>query len=304
MWGQRGLETPLYVSLLLWTALCVCDERRQRRAWIPATLLLFGRPEAPVFAFALLLFLTPLRGGRVGVAKQLGLLLGIATVAEVARFLYFHDLVSQAFYLKMGSGNAELGWILWSFLRDSNLLFLAAPIAAVAWRPSFWTRERSLLAIITGLLMGWAARTADPMPYCRHFVPALPFFYILVIAAIDTLSIQLGRHQRAGRATAYALACCLIALNSSVSYGLHYTVPNPIHDAAAKFARDPTRYGKALMTELLDPTTNTVLDDTPMPIEHNWQALVGKYIATNYAPRNLSTPVRHSSSVFTEQFLL
>ncbi len=98
------METTLYASLLLWTALWVCDEHRQRRAWIPAALLLFGRPEAPVFAFALLLCLALLRVRRADVAKQVGLLLAIAMVAEVARFLYFHDLVSQAFYLKIGGG--------------------------------------------------------------------------------------------------------------------------------------------------------------------------------------------------------
>ena len=260
------------------------DERHQRRAWIPAALLLFGRPEAPAFAFALLLFLAPLRGGRAAVAKQVGLLLAIATVAEVARFLYFHDLVSQAFYLKAERTNLEPGRILWDFLRESNLLLLAAPILAVAWRPSFWTRERSLLAIMTGLLMGWAARTDDPGPYSRHFVPALPFFYILAVAAIDTLSVRLGRYRRAGRATAFALAWCLIALAPSVSFRRHDSEPNPIHDAVAKFASDPARYGKALVTELLDPATRTVLDDTLGAIEHNYQALIGKFIATNYSP--------------------
>ena len=62
------------------------------------------------------------------------LLLAIATVAEFARFLYFHDLMSQAFYLKMGGTRSGSGRLLWDFLRESNLILLAVPILAVAWQ--------------------------------------------------------------------------------------------------------------------------------------------------------------------------
>jgi len=282
MWGQRGLETPLYTCLLLSTALCVSSRRYHRYAWIPAAALLFGRPEAPAFAFASLLFLPVIHGRVASIAKQLGLLAAIVAIAEAARFVYFHDLVSQAFYLKI-RGSDRAGETLWHFLRESNLLWLAIPLLIVGWRRSFWTRERCFVAGMAALLLGWAARTGDAMPYSRHFVPALPFLFVLVAAAIDAASQNLGRYREAVRASAFALAFCSIALDPSVPYRPLDTHRNPVHDASLAFVREPLRYASALATEMRDAQARTLLDEgVLMPIGHNWQALIGQFIATNY----------------------
>jgi hypothetical protein len=284
MWGQRGLETPLYISLLLWCALWVIDVRWQRLAWIPAAFLLVGRPESPVLSFAMLLFIVPRHGERAGAMKQLALLFAIAGVLEVTRFIYFRDLVSQPFYLKMNKGTFSAWQFLYHDLRHSNLLWLALPIVAVGWRRSFWTRERVLLAVTTALLLGWAARGGGHTPYSRHFAPAAPFFYILIVAAIETLCASLARYRRAGSLVAHALVWCLIALNPTVPSKRFQSVPNPLHDLVGRFAREPALHAEALVAEMRDPATRTVLDRTPNPIEQNWQALIGKLISTHYEP--------------------
>jgi len=289
MWSQRGLETPLFTVLLLWLVLC-CSAPRAFRWWpVPAVLLLPARPEGLFFLLALLPAFVfhrhewrrIRRSALVVAAAALGLL--------TCRFLYFHDLVPQPFYLKLRAGGAPGLSQIHSYLLSSHLYVFAIPLLLVVWRPRFWTQPRIVLVGFVLTTAAWSAIPKDHMPYVRHLVPALPLLYVLLVGAVDTLASGSSRI-RSAAAFAYAMVVLAVTLLFSESAGPGIGRRNPLRTFLAAFAANPARHVRETAIKIVSPSSFGHLDEALGQRETlgtNYQSLVGEFLHANYPAHSL-----------------
>lgn len=287
MWSQRGLETPLFVLLVLWLALC-CTERRQLRWWpVVAVLLLLARPEAPLFLLPLALLLGLDRTRRRAALPAALALAGVACALLAARFVYFQDLVPSPFYVKLTVVGDEGLQQLRKYISQNHLLWVGLPFALVAWRRSFWTRERLVLGAMVLVTVLWCILANDYMPYARHLVPATPLIYVLAVAAADTLFAAAGRSRRP-LVLAYLGATCGLALFGSASTAeFGATRGNTLTAHAAAFAANPRAFAQATADKFGSPEVPGYLEEAlgdDVTRLANYQSRVGEFLRRNYPP--------------------
>lgn len=191
-WTMWGLETPLFLALLLWTAVLagrVADGAGRRTTLAlagVAGLFALSRPEAPLFLAALgtAALLEPLRLPAIRERLRRLWLPGVGALALFLAWLLFRRAYyglwwPHTYYAKQvagfhwqqlaplwgqGAGGLERIFV-WGGL------VLAALLAA---------RRRTLVPLLTALVAGWFTATAflDWMPNVRHLLPlylVLPF---------------------------------------------------------------------------------------------------------------------------------
>lgn len=272
MWGQRGLETPLYALAVLWLVRC-CVEPRLRGHWVaPALFLLIARAEG----FFVLLALIPILLARGGAARGLGrevatFSLG-ALLLTVMRFAYFHDLLPNPFYVKFGAEVIQGPNPLHGYLLQSYAYLLLVPIGLALSRRSFRDRRRLALASFTILLSAWCVMAEDYMPYFRHLVPAIPLLLLLATSALAELTRD---RPLAHWASLLALAGLAIASCFVLETTGHFnrSIPNPIGVELGRFASDPGRFVERFGAAFRDPRTK---------LAPNFQARIGTYIRNRY----------------------
>jgi len=180
--AYAGLETPLYMLLLLEMALCVhCAATTSAgRVYALFLLLPLTRPEGIVFAcVGVALFWTRRRHARRYALFAVALILGAAYF--IARWRYFHHPLPNPYYLKF----AHVGWartcaILLDNLSQSKGYFLVLFLIAAFARKSY-TRIFALCGAFLLLLM-YAPHDMQ-MNYADRFYfqvafPILLFFLI------------------------------------------------------------------------------------------------------------------------------
>jgi hypothetical protein len=185
MWlhAYAGLETPLYMLLLLEMAICVhrAAESSPRRVYALFLLLPLTRPEGIVFACVGVALYWICRGGA---AKNLGgfaLAFCFGLLYFFARWRYFHHLLPNPYYLKF----AHLPWwrtrtILLNNLNEQKGYFLVLILIAGLAR-QFYTRSFAVCGILL-LLLIYAPHDMQ-MNYADRFYfqvsfPILLFFLI------------------------------------------------------------------------------------------------------------------------------
>jgi hypothetical protein len=284
MWAQRGLETPLYLFSVVWLTLFMVDSSRSRHWGWPAATVLLARPEG----FYVLLSLAPFFGlnrDRLPELLRPALYLGVLlSVLSIARLFYFHDLLPQTFYSKF-SGHWSVAPASF-FVSRTHLSWLLLPVLLAAVTRRFWTRERAMLLFVAALMMLWTLMVREMKSHHRHFVPALPFVYILCISSFESL-VRFTPALR--RKLLYAFCLALLAtrlpvLDVPVRRGR--MAPNPFGVAAAELFAAPGAFLRSMKTKILSPYEFTRLDEPESGYEigYNYQALVGKFIALNYPP--------------------
>lgn len=219
-WTLLGLETPLYLALMVWLAVLAqrvtrptTKEPRSRDVValsVVAALFVLARPEAPLFAaFIAAGVLLPADSreelwARVRRARWPALAAVTSWVALLlVRRAYFGLWFPHTAYAKPGGG---FGWFrLWPLLSDGASVFeIALVVAGLVGAVHWWRRRRgslvpALVALCTGLFTGLVL--LDWMPNLRHFLPLWVFLPCAVIAlAVELRGDEAPRRRRLGAA--------------------------------------------------------------------------------------------------------
>ena len=209
-WGWLGLETPLYLCLLLAFPLALhwYQDHGALRALVTGVLLGVAlgavRPEAPLFvgllsasAFAATWRAAGDGGGaRRRTAFAASLVAVCLTLLALARFMYFDRWLPHTFDAKQGGG-LELGNLAslvtagahWS----ERLLLLSATGASCVLARRGRTEP---LAILLGTTMFVALVAADWMPNQRHLLPVWAFGTLAVLAVASRALVVAERGTR------------------------------------------------------------------------------------------------------------
>jgi len=281
-WVQLGLETPLHALLVLCAAWLCAEPKLVRFWWVPPTLLLGSRPEGFLYLAGLLPFFAIERRRWRELLPGVGILAAACLALLLFRFLYFRDFVPQPFYLKFDHGYAVGTRNLRSVFLGMHLYLLALPLLWVGWRRSFWSRPRLVVASFLVVVLAWNYDLHDGKHFFRHFVPALPLFYLLCVAGFERAAAP-TRLRRPLLLGACALAALLLGVQARVPSRWGWVLPNPIHAAVGTFLKSPGRYAGAVLRKIADPNATTFLDSDG-GIGHNWQVRVGEFLGRNYPP--------------------
>jgi hypothetical protein len=285
MWSQRGLETPLFVLLVLWLVLCCSDQRKFNWWPVAATLLLTARPEGFFFLLAMLPAFVLHRDERKAIARGLLVVAVAAIILLAARFAYFHDFCPQPFYVKLRTGGTAGLHQIYYYLLGSHLYLLCIPLGIAGLRRRFWTRQRIVLVAFILTTASWCAIAKDYMPYMRHLVPALPLGYILLVGALDCFAAGApgGRRALALGYTALVLVATLLFTEPAGTF--HFGWESPLRTYLAAFATAPAAHLRETAMKVISPSTSDHLGEVLERRETlgtNYQSLVGQFLHLNY----------------------
>ena len=178
-----GLETPLYILLILEMAIAVHRAPTTSPLWVYTLFLLLPltRPEGIVFACAGVVLFWKLRGKAPRKLPYFALALCLAIFYFFARMHYFHNLLPNPFYVKLGpnSWRSLLSHLALN-LTQSKAYFLTLILVLLLAR-KLPTRVFALCALLLLLLLFAPYRVA--MNYSDRFYfqltfPILLFFII------------------------------------------------------------------------------------------------------------------------------
>lgn len=228
-WSVLGLETPVFLALLVWMVACLDDvlrvaSRRRCIALGVVTLaLLLCRPEAPLFAaagWAGALFGPPRWIDAWSKARRLapvGLAVaGGAAVCLAARLAYYGDWLPHTFHSKT---DKPMGWSVLDYVFSRGVsmpetIFLAGGLALAVVLAAL-RRDLCLAFLMAATVVFASAVSEDWMPNSRFLLPLYVLAPVVWIWAVDAL-LGLGRHRWAG----VALALCASAVLAAAHVGL------------------------------------------------------------------------------------
>lgn len=203
-WSVLGLETPLYLALLLWYAVALgryfAEESRKRRiaAVVLAVALACTRPEAPMFVAAIGIaewMSGDHAEGRVAVLRsRLRRALRLAAPALlvlvtllVLRRIYFGLWLPHTYYVKGAGSGWELAKLAPLVREGVGALERSIYIGGIvlALGASVYQRSPSLFAVIACSLFFTASVERDWMPSLRHLLPVVVLSSVAWAWAID-----------------------------------------------------------------------------------------------------------------------
>ena len=199
-WGFSGMETPLFMALLTWSAYLYMAERRAGR--IPWSALALAatamtRPEGLIAAGVTGLFVlfdgatSPDR--RQAIARALswgGVFLAIYGSYFLWRYSYYDFLLPNTFYAKVEATSAlyERGLdYVWTYGLRYQLIPLFAGIAFLLTNRRLRGDAAYLLVLTGAMLAGVVIEGADDFPHGRMIVPLAPLLYIGGLAGLAAL---------------------------------------------------------------------------------------------------------------------
>ena len=202
-WAMLGLETPLYLALLvawplsLHTLLVRPSHRRQAIASVAGVLLGCARPEAGLYLVASTLAVAASTVGSrpVRLRERLRLLAPALLVAflvlvalELGRYAYFGSWLPHTFHAKRGHGPDLVRLLPWvtQGAHPGETGFLLLGLASAVWlgvRAGHWTLLANLVAnavFVTSVAEDW-------MPNQRYHLPTWVFSALAVATAAEAL---------------------------------------------------------------------------------------------------------------------
>jgi tetratricopeptide (TPR) repeat protein len=209
-WSISGMETALFMALLLAAVLAYCREYRRRFVLTPVLLVLLSltRPEGMlVFGLTVLHFAASAwLPGQASLRERVRPLLQLIVIYALPmlvflgwRMLYYGYPFPNTYYAKAGVSaeylQAGMDYFLF-FIRTYLLggLLLAAPVLVLFWR----RRSPEILYVVT-ITLGYTvyiiAVGGDVLHAFRFFVPLLPLFYLLIQESTRELLALLRRAQ-------------------------------------------------------------------------------------------------------------
>jgi len=221
VWSTSGSEMPLFCFLLLAGFMLLRTGRRPGAVFVIFGLLGLVRPEGTLFyAIAFVYLLARSRQGTSVVLTGLGVVAIFYAPYLVWKWHYFHALIPNTFYAKMGPLDLMLRngirYLVGFSLSYGYLLIIGIVLLRAAGQP----RERHLLPVVLAGACGLEVLFlgGDWMPHYRFLLPMLPF--IMLIASSGAMAAA----ARNNRAPLFALIlACLTAAPGAVNYELFTT---------------------------------------------------------------------------------
>jgi arabinofuranosyltransferase len=210
MWSVAGLETPLFIFLLI--AAIVSDHSTMKNKKLTSGFC-FGlsavtRPEGILF---FLLYLVPgIWRNRKNWRGDLEYLLGFALVVvphQMFRLIYYHAWIPNSYWIKstrfQGGGFAYFK----KYLALTGYLSLPIAFAGLFIKGKARPAYLALILPAAGYLIYSYRIGGDWMPMGRFLIPALPFVFLAALLVLNSIS---GRFSR-------AVLFVFIVLNSVIS---------------------------------------------------------------------------------------
>lgn len=208
-WTLWGLETPLHLAMLVWTAVFawrVAEGGTRRDAiglCVFGIAFVWGRPESPLFL--------ALIGAGVAFRSRneyrerirrcfvpAAIVSGAWVAMMVARRIYFGLWLPHTHYAKQGHGFdvERLGSLVVQGASPLEVGVLALGVAAGVW----WALRGRLtpILLIVGNVFFVSVVRLDWMPNVRHFLPLTIVLPVMVLAASDELRRHPGWRRVAG----------------------------------------------------------------------------------------------------------
>ncbi len=200
-WGLLGLETPLYLALLLAWPLALARHlaRGTRRTAglcvLSGLALALARPEAPMYVALLgaaqVLEPRPGRALRRRVRRALApalVLIGLALLLLALRHAYYGLWLPHTYYAKRGHGFelAKLSQLFGNGASVYEIAFLSAGLLSALWL-AVWRRHAAPLVGMLSCLLFVCVVLPDWMPNQRHALPVWLFGLLSLGAAAAAL---------------------------------------------------------------------------------------------------------------------
>ena len=220
-WGTGGLETTVFAALALGGMACLSASHKLRCAVVGGFMLALAcltRPDGILFAALGVAapLLLPSEASRTGPRYAFNRVVAIATpvlalCAGLVAFklLYYGRVLPTAFYAKSAMDAYYTQGLMYVALYGAkhwamSISLVALPI--VVWwtgrARALWLRRDALLALAAfAVFTIYVAHSGGDFMFARRLVPALPFLFVFLDAAVAALTPKVG----------VALACLLTA---------------------------------------------------------------------------------------------
>lgn len=283
-WSHRGLETPLYIFLLLYLFDVISDKRKIHYWFVPAFLIFCSRPEGFLMVTAILPWILYRRKGIENFGRSVTIFCGLCLALLAWRFYYFHDLLPHAFYHKIG-GNALRGakdFLTYAWYND---LFLLALLALPAFfKKSHWQREFVPLLLLLCVTAFWGVIGADWKSFNRQLASFLPFYFLWVFIFINRNWLALGFKKIFLTICSVYLFFLFVLSPYTTSRDELLMSPN-FNSLFNIVLPDPVAYQRNLWQALTNPDTYMTQAEPTLAGDHigfNRNATVGRFIKANY----------------------
>ena len=294
-WMQRGMETPLYVFLLV--ALFFIQETLIKKitstqpmqlafySWSAvAWLTIISRPEGFLFAglsAALLLCFFPKKSS---FWRALLLLVLLSLVTEAVRIFVFNDFIPHAFYHKMTDSFAMGSKALLHYFYEGLAGFILLPLLFALTQKNF-LQQYWRLTLFIFILTLWALKSQDWTVANRQAVPLITFLCLSVPLALD----QFTRWRR------WVVSVIFLLLVVMLIAGKEVRVPNGLNNNAFVTNLFSLNYNSwdtlSARLKMFSSPENYQEYNNEKPlsqtITYQTHATVGQFIYDNY-PKNLT----------------
>ena len=212
VWGTGGLETTVFAALALGGMACLSVWQRLRGAVLGGVLLALAcltRPDGILFAAVGVAapFLLRSDASRSGPRQALSQAVAVATPVVVLctgllafKLLYYGRVFPTAFYAKSATDAYYTQGLMYVALYGAkhwamSLSLVSLPLAA--WWTGrgrlLWLRRDALLALAAfALFTAYVAHSGGDFMFARRLVPALPFLFVFLDAAVSALTPKAG----------------------------------------------------------------------------------------------------------------
>jgi arabinofuranosyltransferase len=193
-WATGGLETTLFAAFALGgLALSAIPERPTTKHLLGSGVLLacasLARPDGVLFALVGLAspFVLRRRPREVGAIVAPLAVIGAAYVAW--KLSYYGRLLPTTFYAKAASQSRWEQGLAYVGLYFAKHWSTAVAVVALSFVSRLRIRRDGWLALAAFFVFtAWIARSAGDYMFARRLVPALPFLFVFVDAALDAIA--------------------------------------------------------------------------------------------------------------------
>jgi hypothetical protein len=180
-WSTLGLETPLFVALIVWSFVLLGAPHDHRRAAAVLVVLAATRPEGLAWALVALASAVasePLKGMRARVVelRRVAIPFALSVIALLLlRRLYYGSWVPHTYYAKAANTPFELAHLrgLTTNVRGAETALTAGGVIAIAISTHENRKRIAGLAIAAMTAFFVCSVEVDWMPSFRHFLPMI-----------------------------------------------------------------------------------------------------------------------------------